>query len=413
MADGFVQVAPDSTGKKIDQSELTVGANTVERQRISISGHTVAAALADVLNTVLAGTEYGLVTRSLIGPMAAPAATTGNITTAATVVGPVTMGLYDGATVTVQGTHAGVNFGFWGSTDNSTWFPVQAVRTDTGIVESTTGVLTTNSARSWDISIGEFLFFRVVATAWTSGSAAVAIQLGMFASESAVAATTQGPAASGTNVAGNPNLIGGSDGTSVRNALVDANGRLLISLATATATMTMKAASTAAATADTALVVSFAPANCGTKIGDGTNNAAIKAASTAAAATDPALVVSLSPNSPIVLPTPTASIINSAATTNATSVKASAGTVYSVTASNTGGAAAFVKLYNLATAPTVGTSTIAITIPVPAGGTVNLSFGTAGARFGTGIGLSITNLGTDADTTAVAAAQVKVITAYI
>jgi hypothetical protein len=142
--------------------------------------------------------------------------------------------------------------------------------------------------------------------------------------------------------------------------------------------------------------------------------AATKAASTAAAATDIASVVSLSPNSPITLPTATtSSIINSAATTNATSVKASAGTVYSVTASNTGAAAAFVKLYNLATAPTVGTSTIAITISVPAGGTVNLPFGTSGARFATGIGLAITNLAADTDTTAVVAAQVKVITAYI
>jgi hypothetical protein len=34
MADGLVQVPADSTGKKIDTSELTVGANTVERQRM-------------------------------------------------------------------------------------------------------------------------------------------------------------------------------------------------------------------------------------------------------------------------------------------------------------------------------------------------------------------------------------------
>ena len=60
----------------------------------------------------------------------------------------------------------------------------------------------------------------------------------------------------------------------------------------------IKAASTAAATADPALVVSFAGANSATKIGDGTNNVAIKAASTAAAAGDPSAVVQLSPNDP-------------------------------------------------------------------------------------------------------------------
>lgn len=62
---------------------------------------------------------------------------------------------------------------------------------------------------------------------------------------------------------------------------------------------TVKRASVAAATADPALVVSFAGANSATRIGDGTNAAAIKAASTAAAATDPSLVVALSQNSPL------------------------------------------------------------------------------------------------------------------
>lgn len=111
--------------------------------------------------------------------------------------------------------------------------------------------------------------------------------------------------------------------------------------------------------------------------------------------------------------TPTASAVNSAATTNATSVKSSAGTAYSVTASNTGAAAAFVKLYNKASAPTVGTDVPVLTIPVPAGGVVNINLGSMGHRFTTGIALAITNLAADSDTTAVAASQVKVLTAYI
>jgi hypothetical protein len=36
MADSFVQVAPDSTGKMVDTVSMTVGANTVQRQRVSI-----------------------------------------------------------------------------------------------------------------------------------------------------------------------------------------------------------------------------------------------------------------------------------------------------------------------------------------------------------------------------------------
>lgn len=65
MADQFVQVAADSVGKKIDASELSVGANTVERQRINISDPTTAAAHASVLNAAPAGTEYGLSVRSV------------------------------------------------------------------------------------------------------------------------------------------------------------------------------------------------------------------------------------------------------------------------------------------------------------------------------------------------------------
>ena len=38
MADGFVGVAVDGAGKKIDVTELTVGANVVERQRVQIGG---------------------------------------------------------------------------------------------------------------------------------------------------------------------------------------------------------------------------------------------------------------------------------------------------------------------------------------------------------------------------------------
>lgn len=63
MADQYVQVAPDSTGKKIDNSELVVGANTVERQRIVVSG-AAATELADVKNAAPT-TEFGLVTRNI------------------------------------------------------------------------------------------------------------------------------------------------------------------------------------------------------------------------------------------------------------------------------------------------------------------------------------------------------------
>ena len=48
MTDGVVQLQPNSTGAKIDTSELTVGANLVERQRINIADPASAAAIAAV-----------------------------------------------------------------------------------------------------------------------------------------------------------------------------------------------------------------------------------------------------------------------------------------------------------------------------------------------------------------------------
>ena len=112
-------------------------------------------------------------------------------------------------------------------------------------------------------------------------------------------------------------------------------------------------------------------------------------------------------------PTPTASTINSAATTNATVVKATAGTLFNMLIWNNGAAPAYVKLYNKTTAPTVGTDVPVTVMPVPAGGFLPVNLGVTGFRFATGIGLAITGGAPDADTTAVAAGQVKVITSYI
>ena len=49
MADGTVGLLPDSTGKKVDVTELTVAGNTVERQRVNISSPTDPNAHAEVM----------------------------------------------------------------------------------------------------------------------------------------------------------------------------------------------------------------------------------------------------------------------------------------------------------------------------------------------------------------------------
>ena len=197
---------------------------------------------------------------------------------------------------------------------------------------------------------------------------------------------------------------------------------------------------------------------------DGTNyqRVAIKLGSTATAAADVSAVVALSPNSPLPTGANTIGAVNiaaaqtlatvttvtavtaitnalpagtnnigkvsagssttgglttftliSAATTNATSVKATAGTVYSIQASNTGAAVAFLKLFNLAVAPTVGTSVAVKSLIIPAGGGIVLSSNDIGIAFTTGISFSTTALLATADTTAVALSQVAVNIDYV
>lgn len=60
MADSYIQMPADSTGKKVDTEQLTVGANTVERERIQVTG-AAAAEIARVVNAQPAATDYGLV----------------------------------------------------------------------------------------------------------------------------------------------------------------------------------------------------------------------------------------------------------------------------------------------------------------------------------------------------------------
>lgn len=110
--------------------------------------------------------------------------------------------------------------------------------------------------------------------------------------------------------------------------------------------------------------------------------------------------------------TPTQAFTNSAATTNATSTKASAGTVWSVQASNINAAVRYLKLYNKASAPTVGTDVPVLTIPLPAGSVAQVDGGSNGIRFGTGIAWALTAGAADSDTAAVAASEHKVCISY-
>ncbi len=102
----------------------------------------------------------------------------------------------------------------------------------------------------------------------------------------------------------------------------------------------------------------------------------------------------------------------SAATTNATLIKSTAGNLYSVWVANTSASTRYLKIYNMTTAPTVGTSTPAITIPLPAGFCGDFNVGAHGVTFATGISIAITAGYADTDTAAIVAGEVIVTVLY-
>jgi hypothetical protein len=104
--------------------------------------------------------------------------------------------------------------------------------------------------------------------------------------------------------------------------------------------------------------------------------------------------------------------VTSAASTNAAVIKASAGNIRRLVVNNTTATARFLKLYNKATAPTVGTDVPVAIITVPAMGQVNLDCKATGLVFGTGIGIALTAAAAYTDVAAVAAGALIVKISY-
>jgi hypothetical protein len=88
-----------------------------------------------------------------------------------------------------------------------------------------------------------------------------------------------------------------------------------------------------------------------------------------------------------------------AATTNATSVTAAATEVFSISAYNAAASVRFVKFYNKATAPTVGTDTPVFVLAIPASGWATMTWA-KGLYLSTGLGYGIVTGAANANTTA-------------
>lgn len=105
----------------------------------------------------------------------------------------------------------------------------------------------------------------------------------------------------------------------------------------------------------------------------------------------------------------------SAASTNATVIKASAGTLGTIMVGSINAAARYLKIYDKASAPTVGTDTPVAVYIIPgntAGAGSNIPLPPQGLAFTSGISLALTTGITDADTGAVAASEIVVSYGY-
>jgi hypothetical protein len=103
--------------------------------------------------------------------------------------------------------------------------------------------------------------------------------------------------------------------------------------------------------------------------------------------------------------------VNSAATTNAASIKATGANLYGLSVMNASVTTKYVRLFNLTTAPTMGTSVPIMVVAVPATSSKEIEYVPA-LRFGTGLAVAITGGAAATDSTAVAAGDVQLLVSY-
>lgn len=259
------------------------------------------------------------------------------------------------------------------SPDNTNWFPIALARIDSYTVE-TTYTLNAVADRAWSTSVDGFNYFRVrLSTVITgTGTASVFAAAQTFAIEPIVSvgqasAANLNATVTATNLSSNisqinavtPLMGNGVTGTGSQRVTIASDNTAFTVNAAQSGTWTVQPGNTANSTA---WLTSPRPATAGGL---------------------------------------TMSEVVSAATTNATSVKGSAGQLYGWYITNTNAAIRYVKFYNKATAPTVGTDTVVLSLGIPGGGAANV-FTDMGIAFSTGIAMSMVTGSANTDATAVA-----------
>ncbi len=221
MADQVVQLPVDGSGKKVDVSELTVGANTVERQRINVADPTAAGNIQNVkaASTAAVATDMPAVVAlhpSSPTPALADTALVGTITAAnanlasgtATAGSAVASGVLNGiSTLSLQitGTLAGSTLLVQVSNDNANWITIGQIQN----INTSALTASITALGAYVADVAGFQYARVTCSVFGSGSGTVT---GRFSAAPGLVGV-DAPLPSGTNTIGlfNP------DGTATGN----------------------------------------------------------------------------------------------------------------------------------------------------------------------------------------------------
>lgn len=292
---------------------------------------------------------------------------------------------FSNVTIACRGTFSTVNVTFEASNNNqASWVTVQGVRSNANTIETTTGNLSAAPAYSWEFSVNAYSHFRVRATAFTSGTQIWDFQAGAYATEPIPAIQVTGT----QPVSLTSTTITSVIPTTAATALGKARDSAIGATDTGVAILGVRRD---APTAETPVAGDYVVPQV-SAFGE---QYVAQVARTTGGATPYTLL--------------------SAASTNATNIKASAGTLWITSVTNTNASPRYLKIFNKASAPTMGTDTPIQNILIPGNATGagnNPHFPPMGIALGTGISFALTTGAALLDTGAVAASEISVNLAY-
>lgn len=391
----------------VDGTLGTVKVQFVKIMDATLDGTTKAAVGANGLAVNAAQGTAAAVTAGWPTISGQPADTTGTFTNATqtTSVTTGTINGYESVTVSINGTFGTATAVFEVSDDGgTTWYGTQGARSDSATVESGYTTLT-NTSRMWVIPVTGADQFRVRSTAVASGTVNVRISPTSAPSADAAVVSLGAAIPAGSNVIGSLTA-----NQSVNNAQFNGVTPLMGNGVTGTGSLRVTIASDN--TAYSVNAVQSGTWNIGTvttltgitnALPAGTNlMGKVGIDQTTAGITNGVVPNATSATGGIAT---TTRLLSAAASTNATSAKASAGRLYAIQGYNAATTVRYLKLYNKASAPTVGTDTPVKTLALPPG--VGFAFDwPVGYSFATGIAFALTTGSPDADTGALTAADV-------